>query len=104
MTEYCQLAGLPKPNYQYEDSDFTVEFRKDIYYPEFLMSLGLNERQIKAVLYTKENERITNNEYQEINKVSKSTASRELLELSTTYNLLSREGSTGVGTYYKIIE
>jgi ATP-dependent DNA helicase RecG len=72
--------------------------------PEFLQSLGLNERQIKAVLYTKEKKSITNYEYQEINKVSKSTASRELLELSTTYNLLSREGSTGVGTYYKIIE
>jgi ATP-dependent DNA helicase RecG len=104
MTEYCQLAGLPKPNYQYEDSDFTVEFRKDIYYPEFLQSLGLNERQIKAVLYTKENERITNNEYQEINKVSKRTSTRELTELSTKFNLLNREGSSGLGITYMLIE
>lgn len=33
-----------------------MEFRKDIYFAEYLESLGLNERQIKAILYVKEKE------------------------------------------------
>jgi len=47
-----------------------------------LQKLGLNDRQIKAVLYVKEKGRITNSEYQEINEISDRTASRELEVLS----------------------
>ena len=36
---------------------------KDFYTSERLQSLGLNKRQIKAVLYVKERGRITNREY-----------------------------------------
>lgn len=35
-------------------TDFWVVFRKDIYYAEYLTTLGLNERQVKAVLFVKE--------------------------------------------------
>lgn len=58
-----------------------VEFRKDIYNEEYLTSLGLNDRQIKGVVYTKETGKITNAEYQELNEVSKSTATRDLSDL-----------------------
>lgn len=103
MTDFCVAAGLPKPLYHYDDSDFFVEFRKDIFYPEFLQALGLNERQLKAVLFAKENEKISNSEYQEINQVSKRTATRELTELTTNYKLFSREGSAGSGIIYKLV-
>jgi ATP-dependent DNA helicase RecG len=43
---------------------------KDIYTEEYLRNLGLNERQIKAVVYAKKNGRITNKEYQKINNCS----------------------------------
>lgn len=48
---------------------------------EYLRKLGLNERQIKAVLYVKEKGNITNKEYQELFKVSRITATRDLSEL-----------------------
>ena len=38
-------------------------FRKNIYAEEYLRKLGLNERQIKAVMYVKEKGSVTNREY-----------------------------------------
>lgn len=40
-------------------NDFLAVFRKDIYNKEDVSKLGLNDRQIKAMLYVKENGRIT---------------------------------------------
>jgi ATP-dependent DNA helicase RecG len=57
-----------------------VIFRKP-YAKEELRKLGLNERQIKAVEYVIKHGSITNKEYQQINKVAKRTASRDLREL-----------------------
>jgi ATP-dependent DNA helicase RecG len=89
MMNYCKEAGIPEPSYTFEASDFLVEFRKDIYHEEYLTELGLNERQIKAVLFAKENGKITNSDYQELNEVSKSTATRDLSDLvnKTTFEL-----------------
>lgn len=81
MMNYCFGAGIPAPNYSFEGSDFLAEFRKDIYNEEYLTSLGLNDRQVKGVFYTKETGKITNGEYQELNEVSKSTATRDLSDL-----------------------
>lgn len=55
-----------------------VEFYKDIYTEDYLAKLGLNERQIKAVMYVKEKGEITNKEYQGICNISKATARRDL--------------------------
>ncbi|MEN6569636.1 MAG: hypothetical protein ABFC18_06475 [Rikenellaceae bacterium] len=44
--------------------------------------------QIKIVLYVKEHVKITNAEYQKINSVSKTTATRDLAELTDTYKIL----------------
>jgi len=60
---------------------FSVRFYKDIYTEENLKKMGLNERQIKAVMYVKEKGKITNKEYQEINAVSNKTAYIELSDL-----------------------
>lgn len=38
-------------------------------------------RQVKAVLYVKDKGKITNSEYQTLNNVSKTTATRDLTEL-----------------------
>ena len=46
---------------------FIVRLFKDDLTQEQLVKLGLNERQIKAVLYVKENGRITNHECSEDN-------------------------------------
>ncbi|MDR2562514.1 MAG: transcriptional regulator, partial [Prevotellaceae bacterium] len=83
-----------------EGSDFWITFRKDIYNKEELSNRGLNERQIKAVLYVREKGKITNNEYQEINDISERTSSRDLEDLMNK-KIFTREGD-GKNTYYRI--
>ena len=102
MNEQCADAGLPQPLYYYESSGFWVEFRKDIYFPEYLKDLGLNERQIKAVLYAKEKGKITNKEYKEINLISRQMATNELHSLVNEYKLLVNNGY-GAGSYFELV-
>lgn len=103
IQEHCLATGVPKPSYFYEGSDFWVEFRKNIYYPEYLQSMGLHERQVKGVLFAKEKGKITNSDYQGLNSVSKRTATRELTELLDNYKLLKREGTSGSSIIYKLV-
>jgi ATP-dependent DNA helicase RecG len=95
----CKNAGLPEPFYFYDMSGFFVEFRKDIYTSKYLKSLDLNERLIKAVLYVKENKKITNSEYQELNNCSRNTASSDLMEL-VKMDFLKPSGQKGAGAFY----
>lgn len=92
-------AGLPKPSYKYEASGLWVIFNKDIYTSEYLRSLDLNSRQIKAILYTKEKGEIANSEYQKINDCSRNTASNDLSEL-VEKELLKPSGQKGAGAFY----
>ncbi|MDR0715061.1 MAG: transcriptional regulator, partial [Bacteroidales bacterium] len=77
----CQAAGLPTPDLKEKEGGFIVTLFKDKFSGEELQKLGLNERQIKAVLFVKERGRITNSEYQTINEISDRTSSRELENL-----------------------
>jgi len=101
IIEKCKEAGLPTPSYYYESSGFWVEFRKDIYSESYLQSLNLNDRQIKAIIYTKDNEKITNSTYQEINDCSRNTASNDLSEL-VEKELLKPSGQKGAGAFYSL--
>jgi ATP-dependent DNA helicase RecG len=103
INENCEGAGLPKPLIYYKTSGCWVEFRKDSYYSEYLKELGLNDRQIKAILYTKENGKITNSAYQEINSVSKRTATRELFQLINEFSILIKTGTSGLNISYCIV-
>ncbi|WP_347241767.1 helix-turn-helix domain-containing protein [Thermus sp.] len=99
IIELCRQQGLPEPEFQNRQGGFLVTFAKDPYTPERLRALGLNERQIRAVRYVKEHSSITNQEYQDLGKVSKRTASRDLDEL-VQRGIFERRGETGKGTYY----
>jgi ATP-dependent DNA helicase RecG len=99
MVNECKTAGLPEPNYFYDMSGFFVEFRKHIYTTKYLKSLNLNEKLIRAVLYVKENGKITNSEYQELNNCSRNTASNDLTEL-VKKDLLKPSGQRGAGAFY----
>lgn len=103
IIEQCKEHGLPKPEFENSGKDFWVIFRKDIYNEISLKKLGINERQIKAVLYAKENNRISNKEYQSINNVSKRTATNDLTELVDKFKILNKIGTSGAGIYYKIM-
>lgn len=92
IMDSLKIQGLPEPEFKEEMGGFSVKFYKDIYTEENLRKMGLNERQIKAVKYIKENGKITNREYQEINAVSNKTA---FLELS---DLVKREILVNIGS------
>lgn len=80
MREGCLMAGLPEPVFE-EHQGFRVIFRKDIYSEEYIRSLGLNERQVIAVRYVKENGKITNKEYRELTELSDEGARIDLNRL-----------------------
>src|SRR5882757_1019022 len=77
----CQEADLPEPVFNEAWGGVVVTFLNDIYTEEYLLKLDLNERQVKAVMYTKENDKITNATYQKINTTTRITATRDLKEL-----------------------
>jgi ATP-dependent DNA helicase RecG len=102
MRNLCQEAKIPAPQFSCKGNDFWTVFRKDIYNNEDLRKLGLNERQIKAVLYVKENGRITNAEYQKINEISRQMATNELHNLVNGFKLLINKGY-GAGSYFELV-
>ncbi len=69
---------------------------------EQLTKLGVNSRQVKAVLYVKEKGKITNADYQKLFSVSKATATRDLADLTEKFDLLEKVGQTGAGTSYTL--
>lgn len=100
IIDTCKQADLPEPEMTELDGGFSITLFKDNISLEKLNKLGLNDRQIKAVLIVKEKEKITNSEYQELFDVSKATATRDLTELVENFALLDKIGQTGVGTAY----
>ena len=101
MVEWMKEAGLPEPEYKEEMGGFSVYFYKDIYTEENLRKMGLNDRQIKAVIYVKERGKITNKEYQKVCNTSERTASRDLAVL-VARKVFEQIGTTGKGTSYRL--
>jgi ATP-dependent DNA helicase RecG len=101
MIKECELAALPKPIYFYDMSGFFVEFKKDNYNEQYLSELGLNKRQIKAILFVKEKGNITNSIYQKINVVRRTTAAVDLQELVSN-GILIQVGAKGRGIKYTL--
>ena len=99
IVENCIEQGLPEPDFMEENGVMTVTFYKDKLNKENLKKLGLNDRQIKAVLFVKGKGKITNKNIQELFKVSRETATRDLIFLLEKDILLS-SGSKGAGAYY----
>lgn len=98
-----KFAKLPEPEFKEEMGGFSVYFRKDIYTEEYLRKLGLNERQVRAVIYMKEKGKITNREYQEINGCHRNTATQDLSDL-VEKGILKESGKKGAGSYYEIAQ
>jgi len=104
MVELCKQNGLPEPQFIENNQgigDFMVIFNKDIYTEDTLSKMGLNVRQIKAILYVKEKGKITNKEYRKICETSERTATRDLSDL-VKRNIFEQIGETGKGTQYII--
>jgi ATP-dependent DNA helicase RecG len=102
MRKACEKAGIPEPKFEVNQG-FRMIFRKDIYTEEYLPKLGLNQRQIKAVVFVKEKGKITNKEYQQLTNVSKPMATIDLKSL-VDKRILVKLGVTGRGTGYVIMK
>lgn len=77
----CKEAELPEPTIESRDGGILVTLFKTKFALEQLKKLGLNERQIKAVEFVKENITISNSIYQSLNSIGKTTATEELAQL-----------------------
>lgn len=81
MVHWCKAWGLPEPTFEEAGGSFVVTFKASRFSEDDLTSMGLNERQQKAVQHLKQHKRINNHQYRELNKTSKNTATRDLSEL-----------------------
>jgi ATP-dependent DNA helicase RecG len=95
----CREHGLPEPEFENWQGGVRVTFLKDPYTPERLRAMGLNERQVQALLYMKTHGSIGNKEYRQLTGAKERTATAELGDL-VEKGLLERIGSTGRGTRY----
>nr|WP_298659371.1 ATP-binding protein [uncultured Flavobacterium sp.] len=100
ILDTCKEAELPEPEMQEQDGGFNITLFKNNLTQEQLIKLGLNDRQIKAVIFVKEKGKISNKEYQEMNKTSDRTALRDLDSL-IELNVFVKEGEKK-GTTYKL--
>lgn len=101
ILDACKSAGLPEPEMQEIDGGFNVVLFKNALSEEQLLHLGLNQRQIKAVMYVKEKGRITNKEYQQLNSCSRNTASNDLADL-VKKNIFKPSDVKGAGAFYQL--
>jgi ATP-dependent DNA helicase RecG len=81
IVEKCAEQGLPEPDFSEEHGVMIVTFYKDKWSEENLKKLELNDRQIKAVMFVKQYEKITNKDYKKIADTSRVTATRDLTDL-----------------------
>jgi len=102
MIRQCKAQGLPEPEFvSVRNLEFKTILARDKFTEITLQQLGLNERQLKAVKYVKEKGQIANKEYQEVNSISKATATRELSKL-VSLKVLKQQGIVGKGTFYRL--
>lgn len=102
ILEKCREQGLPEPEFNNEHGVMTVIFYKTKWNEETLKQLGLNERQMKAVMYVKKNGKITNREYREINNISDEGA-RIDLNMMIKKDILIQKGK-GRSVQYVLIK
>jgi len=98
ITRHCVDAGLPEPLITNEGSDFWITFKKNILNKEDLDKLGLNGRQIDALLFFKPKGVITSLEYAKKYKITDRTARTDLNEL-VDIKMLIKKGETNQSKY-----
>jgi ATP-dependent DNA helicase RecG len=97
----CKEAGLPEPTITALDGGILVTLFKDKYSTEQLKSLGLTERQIAAVEFVKVNGRIDNKGFQDLNHISRNTASTDL-SILVDKNIFKSSDIKGAGSFYEL--
>ena len=100
ILEECKKAGLPEPIMEYASGGINVTIEKtDNLTIDNKLSEVLNDRQINAIEFVKKNKKIKNSDYQEINNVSRKTATRDL-KLLVEEKIFRLKMPKGAGAYY----
>ena len=98
IIETCKAAELPEPELFERDGGFVVTLFKDNLTEEQLVKLGLNERQLKAIAFLKQQGFITTSDYMKQFSVSERTA-RNDLNILVEKKILLRVGETNMSKY-----
>ncbi len=98
IIETCLEAGLPEPELIERDGGFLVTLFKNNLTEEQLKKLGLNERQVDAILFYRAQGEITSSEYAVKYSISDRTARRDLSEM-VEKKLIKNEGDTNHSKY-----
>jgi ATP-dependent DNA helicase RecG len=93
IIDTCKQADLPEPELIEQDGGFSVTLFKNHLTKEQLTKIGLNERQIDAILFYRTKGEITGLEYAERYKIAERTARADLSEL-VEKKLLYKQGET----------
>ncbi|MFN8579276.1 MAG: ATP-binding protein [Candidatus Sericytochromatia bacterium] len=101
VLEECKKNGLPEPEISLNSGGISVTLFKNTLNDKNIKSLNLNERQIKAIKYLNEHNKITNGDYQKLNSCSRATANRDLSDLLKKNIIVSSEHK-GVGSFYSL--
>jgi len=93
IIETCKEAELPEPEFIERDGGFLVTLFKNNLTEEQLKKLGLNERQVDAILFYKSKGEVTGFEYADRYKIAERTARADLSEL-VEKKILYKQGET----------
>lgn len=94
----CKEAGLPEPEMKEQDGGMLVTLFKDRYNQTELAKLGLNERQLGALVFWRNEEEITTGKYASRFQITDRTSLRDLTEL-VELGLLKRVGDKKSSKY-----
>ena len=81
ILDSCKMAGLPTPMIEEDCGGLIVRLFKDRFAEEELQKMGLNERQIDAILFYKGKGEIIGLEYAKRYEIAERTARADLSEL-----------------------
>ncbi|CAN5722530.1 helix-turn-helix domain-containing protein [soil metagenome] len=101
IIDTCKEADLPEPEMLELDGGFSITLFKNNLTEEQLIKLGLNDRQVKAIIFVKERGKITNKDYQSLNDCSRNTASNDLADL-VQKGLFTPSDIKGAGAFYQL--
>ena len=101
IIEWCIDWGLPEPEFEFTGTSLVVTLWKSKLNEEYLDTLGLNERQRKAINYMKKHKKITSKEYAELFSITDRTARNDLKSLLDKKILIQR-GTSKKLTYYEL--
>lgn len=98
VIEECINSGLPEPDISVMTGGLLVTFYKDIYNQTQLEQYELNDRQLEALIFWKQEGEITNGLYQKKFQITDRTALRDLTDL-TEKKLLIKVGEKKITKY-----